>query len=116
VELNNGTTEYTIKHSYLNVPVLAKLSVADKLNLIAGPQLGFLLSSRSDPSSGEAATDIKDQFKTTDFGLAFGGEYKFNRRIFLGIRYNLGLMQIAKDGSGFEMRNRWAGFRIGYIF
>ena len=115
VELNNGSTENTIKHSYFNIPLLAKLNVANKLNLIAGPQFGFLLTSRSDPSSGEGATDIKSQFKSTDFGLAFGGEYKFTRHIFLGARYYLGVTNIS-DNNDFEMKNRYASFRLGYIF
>jgi hypothetical protein len=87
VELNDGTNEYTIKHSYVNIPLLAKVNVANRFNLMAGPQVGFLLASRSDPSSGEAATEIKDQFKSKDYGLTVGGEYKFSRHVFLGARY-----------------------------
>ena len=115
VELNNGIDEFTIKHTYVNVPLLAKFNVANRFNLMAGPQMGFLLSSRSDPSSGEAATDIKDQFKSTDFGLTFGAEYKFTPHTFLGTRYYLGVANIS-DNSNFEMKNRYVSFRVGYIF
>ena len=115
VELNDGTNEYTIKHSYINVPLFLKLNVANHLNLMAGPQVGFLLASRSDPSSGEAATDIKDEFKSTDFGLTLGGEYKFTGHIFLGTRYYLGIANVSNNNN-FEMRNRYVSFRVGYVF
>ena len=36
-----------INASYLNVPVLAKYYVIDKLSVEAGPQIGFLLSAKS---------------------------------------------------------------------
>src|SRR5947207_15491686 len=40
VKLNNGTTEYTIKHTYINIPVLAKFAMV-KVNLLTGLQIGF---------------------------------------------------------------------------
>ena len=116
VELNNGITEGTIKLRYVTIPVLAKANVCGGFNLLAGPQLGLLTAGNFDPSGNGASTDIKEDFKSTDFGLVLGAEYKFGGKIFLGTRYVLGLQQIAEDGHGFEMKNRYISFRVGYIF
>jgi Outer membrane protein beta-barrel domain len=116
VELNNGEKEATIKLRYATVPLLAKASVSQKFNLYAGLQLGFLTWAKRDSSFTNEMIDIKQDFKKGDFGLVFGGEYKFNRHIFLGARYNLGLNQISENPDNFEMKNRYWSFRLGYIF
>jgi hypothetical protein len=116
VELNDGEKEATIKLRYITTPVLAKLNVSRKVNLFAGPQLGFLLSAKRDSSFTNETIDLDGDFKKNDFGLVFGGEYKFVRHIFLGGRYYMGLHQIAENSSNFEMRNRYLSFRVGYIF
>ena len=116
VEINNGEKEATIKLRYITVPVLAKMNVSKNVNLFAGPQLGFLLSARRDSSFTNETIDLDGNFKKNDFGLVFGGEYKFGRHIFLGARYYLGVHQIAEPWNDFEMKNRYVSFRVGYIF
>jgi hypothetical protein len=116
VELNDGEKEATIKLRYITTPVLAKVNMSKKVNLFAGPQLGFLLSAKRDSSFTNETIDLDGDFKKNDFGLVFGGEYKFGRHIFLGGRYYMGLHQIAENSSNFEMRNRYLSFRVGYIF
>jgi hypothetical protein len=116
VELNNGEKEATIKLRYITVPLLAKVSVSKKFNLMAGPQVGFLVSAKRDSSFTNEIIDLEQDFKKQDYGLMFGADYKFNRSIFLGVRYYHGLHQIAEEGNDFEMRNRYVSFRVGYIF
>jgi hypothetical protein len=116
VELNNGEKEATIKLRYVDVPLLAKLNVSRKVNLYAGPQLGFLIRAIRDSSGTNELIDLKQDFEDKNFGMMFGGDYKFIRHIFLGARYNLGIHQIARDWNDFEMRNRYWSFRVGYIF
>src|SRR5262249_3465707 len=48
VELNDGEREATIKFRYVDVALLAKLSVCRKVNLFAGPQVGFLTWAKRD--------------------------------------------------------------------
>ncbi|HMK27610.1 MAG TPA: porin family protein [Chitinophagaceae bacterium] len=113
VELNNGTTERTIKLRYVTVPLLLKISPAERFHLMAGPQLGFLTAAINVPSGTTGSkTDIKDDFKSTDLDLIFGLEYRLISHIFLGARYSLGLSQIAVDDAGFTMKNRSLSFRI----
>jgi hypothetical protein len=116
VELNDGEKEATIKLRYITTPVLAKLNVSPKVNLFAGPQLGFLVSAKRDSSFTNESIDLEQDFKKNDLGLVFGGEYKFGRHIFLGGRYYHGLHQVAESWNNFEMRNRYVSFRVGLIF
>lgn len=111
VELNNGTTEYTIKHSYVTVPVMLKYKLA-KVSFLTGPQIDFLLSAKTD-TSGAGSLDVKDQFKSTSFDWVFGTEIKITKSVFLGIRYVVGLTNVS-ERLNFEMKNRYVSFRIGY--
>jgi hypothetical protein len=114
VELNNGSAEWTIKHSYITIPVMAKYNM-DRINLLTGPQIGFLLSSKVDSSGGGGSIDVKEQFKSNDFDWVFGGEIRVTKNVFVGIRYVLGLTNIS-ERSNFEMKNRYTSFRLGYMF
>lgn len=91
----NGTTEYSL--NYLEIPVLAKFYIPTNSmlepNIYVGPKVGFNLS-------GEANdTDIDDDLKNADFGLAFGAGLDFNmgpkrnmlKTVGLDVRYTLGL-------------------------
>jgi hypothetical protein len=116
VELNNGDKEATIKLRYFDFPVLAKVAVCSKFNLYAGPQVSLLTWAKRDSSFTNEMIDLKNDFDKGDFGLVFGGEYNFNRHLFLSTRYYLGLHQIAEDWNDFEMKNRFISFRVGYKF
>jgi hypothetical protein len=116
VELNDGEREATIKLRYVDVALLAKLGVCNKVNLFAGPQVGFLTWAKRDSSFTSEMIDLKNDFKDHDYGLVFGAEYKFNNHLFLSGRYYHGLYQVAESWNDFVLRNRYISFRIGYIF
>jgi hypothetical protein len=116
VELNDGEKEATIKLRYVDIALLAKISVCKKMNLFAGPQVGFLTWAKRDSSFTSEMIDLKDDFKDEDYGLVFGAEYKFGDHIFLSGRYYHGLHQVAESWNDFVLRNRYISFRIGYIF
>ncbi len=116
VELNDGEREATIKLRYVDVALLAKLGVCNKVNLFAGPQVGFLTWAKRDSSFTSEIIDLKNDFKNHDYGLVFGAEYKFNSHLFLSGRYYHGLYQVAESWNDFVLRNRYISFRIGYIF
>lgn len=115
VELNTGTIRYTYKLYYITIPVLAKLNVCKGFNVLAGPQYGALLKAKKDTKE-LPTVDVKNQFKSGDFLVVLGGEFKFGSGFFLGIRANLGLSNVAEDNTGFEMKNQYASFRLGYMF
>lgn len=91
---------------------MAKFAVAEKFNLQAGPQIGFLMSASAD------SKDVKDSFKSLDFGLNLGAGYDLTEKLFLEARYNLGLAQTQKDlGAGeTAAKNAVIQLSLGYKF
>lgn len=77
------------KLNYINVPVLAKFYITKQFTVEAGPQIGFLVSAKND---GE---DAKDLYKSTDFGFNFGAGYNFTDNLSVGLRYTVGLSNVA---------------------
>ena len=109
-----------LKFDYLEIPVLFKYIVPTQGNVspffFAGPQVGFLLSAKSDPG-GE---DIKDAFESVDFGLAFGAGANIKMESFTLMfdgRYSLGLTNVVKDApSGFSWKTSNIAFTVGVGF
>jgi len=116
--------EYKSNLSYLNIPVMAKYYVAEKFSIEAGPQIGFLLSAKEKyefsgngvSESGEE--DAKDFYKSIDFGVNFGAGYDFTENLSVGLRYNLGLSNIAEteEGSDAKVKNSVFSLSVGYKF
>jgi hypothetical protein len=91
-----GTIPETNYNNYLNVPLLIKYQHNSGLFAESGPQIGFLLSAKSETTTG--SFNSKDNIEPIDFSWAFGLGYKIPT-INLGIdlRYNLGLTKIFKS-------------------
>ena len=110
--------------SYLNIPVMAKYYAADKFSLEFGPQIGFLTSAKDDYTATESGVtvsgneDIKDIFESVDFGVNFGAGYDFTENLSVGLRYNLGLSNIAKTEAGDDTKisNNVFSLSLGYKF
>jgi long-subunit fatty acid transport protein len=109
---------------YLNIPLMLKYGVTDKLFLEFGPQLGFLLSAKSkfeetfDGESISEEEDIKEFFKSIDFGLNFGASFDVAENIMIGARYNLGLTNIIdeEDSGDDKVQNAVFSLSLGYRF
>ncbi len=103
-------SEGRIALNYLNIPLMSKYYVTKGLSLEAGPQIGFLLSTKGGTNTN------KDQFKTTDFGVNFGVGYKLDNGLYFSARYNLGLTDINNiDGISDKNRNGVFQLSIGYF-
>lgn len=99
----------TVALNYLTVPLLGKYYVTERFSLEAGPQVGFLLSAKQE------GTDVKDNFKTLDFGASFGLAYKLDNGLNFGVRYTLGLSDVT-ESKNFSNNTRAVQFSIGYFF
>jgi long-subunit fatty acid transport protein len=112
--------DVTTKLAYINVPVMAKYYVAEKFSLEAGPQIGFLVSAKEKYSAGgdSAEEDVKDAYKSIDFGVNFGAGYDFTENLSVGVRYNLGLSNIAKneEGDNTKIKSSVFSLSVGYKF
>ena len=70
------------KANFLSIPILLKYTVAEKINLLAGPSLYYSLES----------TDTDK----TRFNLDLGGSYDITENFFVEPRYSIGLTGDAK--------------------
>ena len=103
---------------YLNIPVLAKLYIAEGLSLDVGPQFGFLISAKGkgDVDGVSASVDMKDEFNSTDVSAALGLTYNIGKFMIQG-RYNLGLTDTQKNNEGSDKyKNNVIQFGVGYRF
>ncbi|MEJ8844769.1 porin family protein [Lacibacter sp. H375] len=109
-----GGTETKLNLNYLNVPVLLQYMFDNGFRVEAGPQLGFLLTAKSD--NGTTKTDIKPNLKPIDFALGLGLGYIHVPSGFgVDARYNLGLTNINdEDITAVKSNNR--GFQIGVFY
>ena len=116
-KISTSGVDFNFNLDYINIPVMAKYYVADKFNIQAGPQLGFLIAATA--SNNGNSINVKENFKSFDFGLNFGLGYDIGTNILLDVRYNLGLAGLSKqavpagekDGS-----NRVLSLSFGYKF
>lgn len=121
----------TIKTDYLEIPVLAKWTPDMKESKIqptifVGPFVGIIMSAKAkaegfagDSLNGEV--DIKDQLKSTDFGVAFGaglGMKTTKGELFFDARYDLGLSKVYKDIGGVtpDVKSATILVLVGYKF
>jgi hypothetical protein len=95
--------------NYLNIPLMGKYYVTKGLSLEAGPQIGFLLSAKQE------SVNVKDSFRSLDYGVNVGVGYKLNNGLNFGVRYNAGLSDISKT-TNFTNKNGVAQVSIGYFF
>jgi len=122
--VSDGNTEYntenTVKLAYINIPVMFKYYATEKFSLEAGPQIGFLTNSEIEVNVlGQSVTqDAKELFESIDFGLNLGAGYDITKNISAGIRYNFGLVNVAKTeaGSNDSIKNSVFSISVGYKF
>jgi hypothetical protein len=116
----NYDTENIFKLAYINIPVIFKYYASEKFSLQAGPQIGFLTSSKMETEVlGQSVTqDVKDFFESVDYGLNIGAGYDFTKKVSAGIRYNFGLANVFNDseGSNDKIKNNVFSVSLGYKF
>jgi hypothetical protein len=100
---------------YLTIPVMAKYYAVEGLSLEAGPQVGFLLAAQAKNDSN--SEDMKEEFESTDFGIAIGAAYKMENGLFFNARYVIGLTNIVKEVSGDDyVKNDVFQISLGFLF
>ncbi|GAB2811964.1 porin family protein [Ferruginibacter profundus] len=107
-----ANVETKLKMGYINVPVMVQYMFDNGFRLQAGPQVGFLVSAKSETNN--VNTDFKDNLNKVDFALGMGVGYVFVPTGFgVDARYNLGLSDISKN-SAVKTTNR--GFQLGVFY
>lgn len=110
---NGGT--FTQKLDYINLPLMFKMYPDDNFFLEVGPQVGLAISHKEEFDSGFDLFDIEQEFdpNSFDYGVNFGGGFKTDSGVSLGVRYHLGLGDIYDEGSP---KNRIWQFSLGFDF
>lgn len=87
--------------------------------VVLGPELGYLYSAKFENGLGDTL-DLKDNFKSTDFGLilGLGAMYALPPYGSLGLelRGDLGLVSIDGQGDGDEIRNAALTLLLVYLY
>ena len=100
---------------YINVPLMFKYAIAEKFNVEAGPQIGFLVSAK-EKYNGHS-DDIKDSVNSVDFSIGIGASYDITKNLSADARYNAGVSNIAKDSEdNNKVRNGVFQIGLGYKF
>ena len=116
----SGDMKLWMRYDYLNIPILAKLYVAEKLSIDVGPQFGIMVyhgvKAKIEDSSSTKKGDTGD-YNTFDVSAALGLTYKVCRNIDISARYTLGFTDIFKDNSGGDkVKNGVIQIGAGYCF
>lgn len=112
-EISNSSGTFTQKLNYINLPMMFKGYPSENFFLEAGPQIGLAISHKEEFDSGFNLFDTSGEFdpQSFDWGVNFGGGFKTNTGITLGVRYHLGLGDIYDEGNP---KNRVWNFSIGF--
>ncbi len=117
--INTTNVNGVYKYQMLNFPVLIKIVIVSHFFAETGPQVGFTLGAKI-YEGGYPTTNIKSQTKSPDYSWTFGVGYQLPMNLGLDIRYNLGLTDLAKDGSNSyndgSVKNSVIQVGIYYIF
>jgi hypothetical protein len=132
-----STLKLGLNSDYLNLPVLLKAYVADGLNIFAGPQFGYLLSSRMNIKTGSKLIDevlgiLSDNIdfrkyeKEFDVAIVAGLGYQLENGFNISANYSLGMIKvpdlgnISIDGVDFPLdlnaKNNVLQVNVGYRF
>lgn len=118
-KISDNGDSYKFRFNTLAVPVLAKYRIAN-FALIAGPQLSFVASAKevlTIAGLGSESSNVKADYKGTDFSAVFGAEYGFADKFVAGARYQAGLSDINKVAEpGYKTTANAFTLSIGYKF
>lgn len=105
-------TDVKLNLNYLNVPLFLQYMFDNGFRLQAGPQLGLLLSAKSNIDNTDF--DVTNNYEKTDLGIGIGIGY-VNPSTGFGIdaRYNHGFANINAGGS-INSFNR--GYQVGVFY
>ena len=124
---DNGGQNTDVQNDYIYLPQLTTFTIAKRVQLQAGAQVGYLLKART--STGSKDSTITGLMNRFDYGFAGGVEIYPFKGLLIGGRYNLGLgklyKQEYKSASPFplpfnpettDFKNGLVQFFVGYRF
>ncbi|GAB3636700.1 porin family protein [Hymenobacter arcticus] len=81
----NNNSDIGVRMHYVDVPLAFHVNT-DGFFFEAGPQVGFLVAAKSE--IGSTSIDVKNSYKSVDFGYLAGLGYQLKHGLGVGLRYN----------------------------
>lgn len=94
---NGDLTEYKMALLYAQVPLLFEYQLNEKLSLLGGPGLGFLLSAEETDFFGEVQNT--PDFNALDLSMILSLKYSLSPRLGAEIRYDQSILPIRTRGD-----------------
>lgn len=116
---NSTFGDFTQTTHFLEVPILASVAVADKFNIVIGPQVSFLLQTNNKFESDFGTTERKiveddsDRFKKNLVGGVIGFRLDINDQVGFNGRYALDFQKNNENGSSQTPEYKNQVFQIG---
>ena len=107
---------------YLDLPVVAKVTLGQGFQIFAGPQVSYLLANKVRAEAGILGVSYEQDFdwnqglRKVDFGLTGGVGYQFINGVQLSLGYDHGLTTLDQGKSNLDAYNRAVKFSVGYLF
>ena len=114
-EIKSDGGTFTQKLNYIILPLSLRLYPTENFFLEIGPQIGLAISHKEEFDSNFNLFDTEQEFNPNnfDYGINFGGGFKTDSGMSIGVRYHLGLGDIYDEGSP---KNRVLQFSLGFDF
>lgn len=143
-EVERASLTQTTNLTYINLPVMFKYHINDKIDIEFGPQIGYAISAKADldyedqnyPEDNESITldllsdgsdtflgqriEWKESFNRLDYGINLGVSYDFTYKLFAQARYYYGLSTIddnstfGVDYNSWDLKNSVIQLSLGY--
>lgn len=100
IDQESGYNPESLRLDFVQMPIMARIKLTDKLTFGLGPQLGLKVHA------------YDDNIKNIHFSGICGLEYMISDEFFLDFRYSLGFTNIFDDNVGVKARNQ--NMQIGF--
>jgi predicted porin len=117
-----GNDEFSRTTNFIDIPILASIRLASPLNLVVGPQVSFLMSTKNKFETGlgdfESSDRESDNFKKSLLGGVIGARYDLTQNVDIHARYALDFQKNNENGTSNtpEFKNQVWSFGLGYKF
>lgn len=111
--------DFTQTTHFIDIPILATIKLGGGLNLVAGPQVSFLMSTTNTFETGfgtaeqQIVEDDSDRFKKSLVGGLVGFRYDFSNRVGLHGRYGLDFQKNNENGTSQTPEFKNQVFQVG---
>lgn len=111
--------EFTQTTHFIDIPILASIKLGGGLNLVGGPQVSFLMSTKNTFETGfgtaeqQIIEDDSDRFKKSLVGGVIGFRYDFSDKIGLNGRYALDFQKNNENGTSQTPEYKNQVFQVG---